>query len=144
MCVGWPVPEFGHLPDVIVRKPEPFNRCSVAGADLDHDVRVHRVDDDRVFLSNDGDIEKSSAPLGRRPRSRGASAVRLADGMLERRLDGSLRRSLNAAVTAQSSETLVHEEGVDMPTATGDARIEIDATALTVHNLVSDSNCMVQ
>ena len=70
--------------------------------------------------------------------------MRLADGMLERRLDGSLRRSLNAAVTAQSTETLVHEEGVDMPTATGDARIEIDATALTVHNLVSDSNCMVQ
>jgi hypothetical protein len=31
-----------------------------------------------------------------------------------------------------------------MPTATGEARIEIDATALTVHNLVSDSNCMVQ
>ena len=82
--------------------------------------------------------------LGRRPRSRGASAVRLADGMLERRLDGSLRRSLNAAVTAQSTETLVHEEGVDMPTAAGEARIEIDATALTVHNLVSDSNCMVQ
>ena len=74
----------------------------------------------------------------------GASAVRLADGMLERRLDGSLRRSLNAAVTAQSTETLVHEEGVDMPTATGEARIEIDATALTVHNLVSDSNCMVR
>ena len=41
-------------------------------------------------------------------------------------------------------ETLVHEEGVDMPTAAGEARIEIDATALTVHNLVSDSNCMVQ
>jgi hypothetical protein len=70
--------------------------------------------------------------------------VRLADGMLERRLDGSLRRSLNAAVTAQSTETLVHEVGVDMPTAAGEARIEIDATALTVHNLVSDSNCMVQ
>ena len=82
--------------------------------------------------------------LGRRPRSRGASAVRLADGMLERRLDGSLRRSLNAAVTAQSTETLVHEVGVDMPTAAGEARIEIDATALTVHNLVSDSNCVVQ
>jgi len=108
---------------------------------LDRDVRVHRVDDDRVFLSN---IEKSSAPLGRRPRSRGASAVRLADGMLERRLDGSLRRSLNAAVTAQSTETLVHEEGVDMPTAAGEARIEIDSTALTVENVVSDSNCMVQ
>ena len=55
---------------------------------LDGDVRVHRVDDDRVFLWNDGDIEKSSAPLGRRPRSRGPSAVRLGDGMLERRLDG--------------------------------------------------------
>jgi hypothetical protein len=38
----------------------------------------------------------------------------------------------------------VNEEGVDMPTATGEARIEIDATALTVDNLVSDSNCMVQ
>jgi hypothetical protein len=31
-----------------------------------------------------------------------------------------------------------------MLTATGEARIEIDATTLTVHNLVSDSNCMVQ
>jgi len=27
---------------------------------------------------------------------------------------------------------------------TGEARIEIDSTALTVENVVSDSNCMVQ
>jgi hypothetical protein len=143
MCVGWPVPEFGHLPDVIVRKPEPFNRCSVAGADLDHDVRVHRVDDDRVFLRTTAISRSLLRPsvavhevVAPRPCGlptacwNGVSTV--SPSLAER------------AVTAQSSETLVHEEGVDMPTATGDARIEIDATALTVHNLVSDSNCMVQ
>jgi len=108
---------------------------------LDRDVRVHRVDDDRVFLSN---IEKSSAPLGRRPRSRGASAVRLADGMLERRLDGSLRRSrTRQSLHNPPKRWCTRWVSICQPPPVKHAS-KSTPRRLRCTTFVSDSNCMVQ